>query len=139
MFKFFSYIHHKYRLQGTHLKNGNEEALFFTATNATVMIRKALLENSMEEEEFIPLAHRGQRVGAISGDMGEAFGKNFYEEQTMAELIRQTSENWQIRLEGRLCSGGSRLSITPYEELKAFIQEELGELFWEDEMNEQPT
>ena len=140
LFSLFDWdIHHKYRLQGTHLKNGNEEALFFTATNATVMIRKALLENSMEDDEFIPLAHRGQRVGAISGDMGEAFGKNFYEEQTMAELIRQTSENWQIRLEGRLCSGGSRLNITPYEELKAFIQEELGELFWEDEMNEQPT
>ncbi len=140
LFSLFDWdIHHKYRLQGTHLKNGNEEALFFTATNATVMIRKALLENSMEDDEFIPLAHRGQRVGAIFGDMGEAFGKNFYEEQTMAELIRQTSENWQIRLEGRLCSGGSRLNITPYEELKAFIQDELGELFWEDEMNEQPT
>ena len=131
---------HKYRLQGTHLKNGDEEAMFFSASNATVMIRKNLLERNVEEHEsFTPLIKRGQRIGAISGDMGDAFGKNFYEGQTAAELVRQTPENWQIRMKGQLCSCSSRLNITPYEELKAFIQEELGELFWEDEMNEQPT
>ena len=132
-------ISHKYRLHGTHLKNGNEEAMFFSATDATVLIRKNLLERTVERgESFTPLVKRGQRIGAISGQMGNAFGKNFYEEQTMAELIRQTPENWKIRLEGQLCSGSSRLKITPYEELKAFIQEELGELFWEDDVNEQP-
>ena len=47
--------------------------------------------------------------------------------------------SWQIRLKGQLCSCSSRLNITPYDDLKAFIQEELGELFWEDEMNEQST
>ena len=30
-----------------------------------------------------------------------------------------------------------QLNITPYEEIKAFIQEELGDLFWEDEANGQ--
>jgi hypothetical protein len=31
---------------------------------------------------------------------------------------------------------GTRLNITPYEELKAFIMEELGDLFWEDDEDE---
>ena len=133
-------IEHKYRLYGTHLKSGNEEAMFFSATDATVLIRKNLLDKAVYEgEEFTPLSKRGQRIGAISGKMGDAFGKNFYEEQTIAELVRQTPENWKIRLEGRLFNSSSRLNITPYEELKAFIQEELGELFWEDDVNEQRT
>lgn len=139
LFSLFGWdIEHKYRLYGTHLKNGNEEAMFFSATDATVLIRKNLLEKAVNEgEEFTPLAKRGQRIGAISGKMGDAFGKSFYEEQTIAELVRQTPENWKIRLKGRLCNNGSRLNITPYEELKAFIQDELGELFWEDDINEQ--
>ena len=141
LFTLFNWdISHKYRLQGTHLKNGNEEAMFFSATDATVLIRKSLLERNVDEGDcFVPLSKRGQRIGAMTGNMGDSFGKNFYEEQTIAELIRQTPENWQIRLEGRLCSSSSRLNITPYEELRSFIQEELGELFWEDEMNDEQS
>ncbi len=67
--------------------------------------------------------------------MSQSFGKDFYQEQTAAELVRQTKENWQIRLEGRLCNSGRKLKITPYEELKAFIQEQLGDLFEEDDPN----
>ena len=85
----------------------------------------------------MPLNRTGRRIGAISGDMTHAFGKDFYVEQSADELVRQTPENWKIRLEGRLCSNGQRLKITPYEELKTFIQEELGELFWEDDNNGQ--
>ena len=140
LFALFNWdISHKYRLHGTHLKNGNEEAMFFSATDATVLIRKNLLERTVDNsEDFIPLSKRGQRIGAVSRQLSDSFGKNFYEEQTMTELIRQTPENWKIRLEGQLCSSSSRLKITPYEELKAFIQEELGELFWEEDVNEQP-
>ena len=86
----------------------------------------------------MPLNRSGKRIGAVSGDMTSAFGKDFYEEQSAEELVRQTPEKWKIRLEGRLCSTSQHLQITPYEELKAFIQEELGELFWEDEENGQP-
>lgn len=125
---------HKYRLHGTHLKNGPEEAMFFPTTDAVVLIRKNRLEGAMSEEtDFTPLATRGKRVSAVSGEMGKSFGKDFYEEQTAAELVRQTPEEWKISLEGRLCSTGHRLHITPYKELKAFIREELGELFQEDE------
>ena len=128
---------HKYRLHGTHLKSDNEEAMFFSADDASVLIRRNLLERALDSTDtFTPLSKRGQRVGAISGEMGNAFGKDFYEEQTAADLIRQTPEKWKIRMDGQLCDSGSRLNITPYEELKAFIQEELGELFWEEDTSE---
>ena len=64
-----------------------------------------------------------------------AFAEEAVMQETAAELVRQTKENWQIRLEGRLCNSGRKLKITPYEELKAFIQEQLGDLFEEDDPN----
>ena len=129
---------HKYRLHGTHLKNGSEEAMLFSAQDASVLIRKERLKAELDpEEEFTPLETSGKRVVAVPEQMAHAFGKNFYEEKSMADLIRQTAEEWKISLEGRLCSTGIRLDITPYEELKAFIQEELGDLFWEDDTNGQ--
>ena len=79
----------------------------------------------------------GKRIVAVPEQMAHAFGKNFYEEKSMADLIRQTAEEWKISLQGRLCSTGIRLDITPYEELKAFIQQELGDLFWDDDANGQ--
>ena len=130
---------HKYRLLGKLLDNGSEEAMFFTTEEASILIRKDRLEAEMNpEEEFTPLEARGKRVAAIPENMAHAFGKNFYEEKSMTDLIRQTAEEWKISIEGRLCSTtGIRLNITPYEELKAFIQEELGDLFWEDDTNGQ--
>ena len=108
---------HKYRLRGSLMKNGNEEALLlFTNANATIMIPKDQLANTVGTEEAEPLAARGKRVSAFSGEMRNAFGKDFYEEQTAQDLVRQTAENWQIRIEGRLCATGQRLSITPYDE-----------------------
>ena len=52
----------------------------------------------------------------------------------MTDLARQTREQWKIRIEGQLFNSGRRLNITPYEELRAFIAEELGDLFLEDEV-----
>ncbi len=129
---------HKYRLRGTALKSGNEEALLFAATDASVLIRKDRLEAELDpEEEFTPLETSGKRVVAVPEQMARAFGKNYYEEKSMEELIRQTPEEWKISLEGRLFNTGIHLKITPYEDIKAFIQKELGDLFWEDEANGQ--
>ena len=121
---------HKYRLHGTHLKHEIEEAMFFHAEDACVLIRKNRLESN--GDNLTPLVARGNRVGAASSNLADTFGKDFYEEQTAMELVRQSPEKWKIRLEGRLCGSSSRLNITPYEELKAFIREELGELFREE-------
>ena len=108
--------------------------MLFTAMDASILIRKDRLEAELEDD-CTPLETSGKRVAAVTEDMAHAFGKNFYEEKSMADLIRQTAEEWKISIEGRLCSTGIQLNITPYEELKAFIQEELGDLFWEDDTN----
>lgn len=128
----------RYRLYGTHYQYETESTVIFSTTHAAVMIKENRLQAAPQGGGIIsPLVRRGKRIGAVAGDVAGSFGRNFYEEQTMAELVRQTPENWQIRLKGRLCDSGNKLNITPYEELKAFIQEELGELFGEEDINGQ--
>ncbi len=128
----------KYRLRGMHLKSGKEEALLFTSMDASILIRRDRLEAELEtDEKFTPLETSGKRVVAVPEQKAHAFGKNFYEEKSMTELIRQTAEEWKISMEGRLFSTGVKLNITPYEEIKAFIQEELGDLYWEDDIHGQ--
>ena len=129
---------HKYKLHGSHLNNGTEEALLFSTQDASILIRKERLKAELNpEEDFTPLETSGKRVVAVPEQMARSFGKSFYEEKSMTDLIRQTAEEWKISLQGRLCSTGIRLNITPYEEIKAFIQEELGDLFWEENANGQ--
>ena len=110
--------------------------MIFTTSSAVVLIRKNRLEERVDQDsDFRPLVQTRKRIGAVTGNLSHSFGKSFYEEQTATDLVRQTKENWQIRLEGRLCNTGLKLNITPYEELKAFIQEHLGELFGEDDVH----
>ena len=112
--------------------------MFFSTLDASVLIRKSRLEAEMNvNEDFTPLETSGKRIAAVTEQMAQAFGRNYYEEQSLAELVRQTPEEWKISLDGRLCDTGAKLNITPYEELKAFIMEELGDLFWEDDANGQ--
>ena len=129
---------HRYRLRGMHLKSGKEDALLFTAADASILVRKDRLEAELDpEEEFTPLETSGKRVVAVPEEMAHAFGKNYYEEKSMTELIRQTAEEWKISMEGKLFNTGLKLNITPYEDIRAFIQEELGDLYWEEEVNGQ--
>ena len=71
----------------------------------------------------------GKRIKAVTGDLGNRFGRSFYEEWNRDGHM--TEEQWQTRIEARLCEAGERLQITPYSELEAFIRQELGELFEE--------
>ena len=77
-------------LQYNKMKKENEEAMIFTTMDASILIRKDRLEADLEED-CTPLESRGKRVAAVPENMAHAFGKSFYEEKSMADLIRQTA------------------------------------------------
>ena len=77
------------------------------------------------------LNQSGKRIRAHAGNLGNCFGQEYYAAKSTQEMVLQTREQWQTRTEGRLCSTGETLKVTPYEELRAFIQQELGDLFEE--------
>ena len=49
----------------------------------------------------------------------------------MNEIAHLTKEEWQTRIDGQLCGSKDKLKVTPYDELREFIKEELGDLFEE--------
>ena len=126
---------YRYRLFGALFRNGNENAYIFSARDAGVFIKEENLPAvSGDIPQHISINRTGKRIGAVPAELSQSFGKDFYLEKSLADLTHLTKEEWQIRLDGQLCSTGKTLNVTPYEELKSFIQEELGDLFWEDEM-----
>ena len=74
---------------------------------------------------------KGKCIRAVAGDFNNNFGPDYYEEKTRRELSELTKEQWHTRIEGQLCATSDKLNVTPYEELRRFIQQELGEQFEE--------
>ncbi len=125
--------HYRYRLYGTHYHDGAEDAFVFSARDASAYICDADLELPEGTKAF---TRSGKYVGALPAAFAGAIGKDFYAEQSALALSRMTKEEWQIRLEGQLCASGKQFNVTSYDEIRAFIQGELGDLFWEDDVDD---
>ena len=121
---------YKYKLYGCVYRDGPELASIFSDMDASVYIRKDdYLSASGVDAKGLLLDTSGKRIKAVTGDLGNRFGRGFYEEWNRDGHM--TEEKWQTRIEARMCEGGEKLKITPYHELEAFIREELGEIFEE--------
>ena len=130
---------HKYRMFSTLLSNGEEEVFIFSADEAAAYIQSEKIPNHDASEAFIePVTKSGDHVMGSPACYTDAFGNDYYIEQTYSALANQTREQWQIRVEGQLCNTGMQLNVTDYDTLRNFIMDELGD--WkpqEDERNEQ--
>lgn len=121
---------YRYRLYGCVYKDGNELACIFSGMDASVYIRKDdYLSAGGVDAKGLLLDSSGKRIRAVTGDLGNRFGRGYYEEWNRDGHMSE--EQWKTRIEARLCEAGERLQITPYSELEAFIRQQLGELFEE--------
>ena len=132
LFQLFDWeLDYKYKLFGSVYKDGENTACIFTNADLSVYIKKEQIISAGIDASGKFLGQSGKRVRAFAGDMEKRLGQDYYVEKSMKEMVRQTREQWQTRIEGQMCSTGEKLKVTPYEELKAFIQQELGDLFEE--------
>ena len=90
------------------------------------------VEVTVEDATGQQINRQGRRIRGVVGDFGHGVGNGYYVEKSMTELRNLTRQEWQTQLAGRMFSTDSALRVTPYEELRSFIQEELGELFVEE-------
>jgi len=124
----------KYKLYGVIYHDGSDSACVFSDINASVYIDKdQYLSAEGVDASGQLLSQSGKHIRALAGDFENAVGKDYYVEMSMNEIAHLTKEQWQTRIEGQLCGSRSRLNVTPYEELREFIMQELGELFEEVE------
>lgn len=128
-------ISNRYRLTGSIFRNGDEAVCVFSADIPGVFIRKQRISPQADEEDSKPLIQTRNRIGVLPPKLAQGFGSDYYNELALSELYSQTKEQWQLRLEGQLVQVGRRLDITPYEELRKFVQEEIGYISIE-EVNE---
>ena len=119
-----------YKLYGRIYRDGQDAACIFAGTNASVYIKNN--EVAVEDATGQSISRQGRRIHGVVGNFGRSIGNEYYVEKSMTELRNLTRQEWQTRLAGQMVSTGSELQVTPYEELRSFIQEELGELFEED-------
>lgn len=122
---------YKYKLYGCIYRDGKDSACIFTTTNASVYIKKEQILKSGIDASGKLLNQSGKRVRTYMEDLGKRFGQEYYTAKTLQEMVLQTKEQWQMRMEGQLCITGEKLNVTPYDELRTFIRQELGELFEE--------
>jgi len=120
---------HKYKVYGRLVKNGEEEVYIFNAVDACMYIKSGIVsaEAVGEEAPGTPVNVSGKHIGAVPANRLHAFGKDFYLEKSLSELRGQTKEQWQLRIEGQLFNSGVHLNVTGFDELKRFIQQELGD------------
>lgn len=127
---------HKYRMYSTLISNGDEEAFIFNADEAAAYIQTEKLSDQDPNESAIePVNKTPAHVMGIPACYTDAFGNDFYVEQTYSALANQTREQWQIRVEGQLCNTGMQLNVTDYDTLREFIMQELGD--WRPQEDEQ--
>ena len=119
-----------YKLYGRIYRDGQDAACIYAGTNASVYIKN----NEVAEEDATGqnIGRQGKRIRGVVGDFGHGVGNEYYVEKSMTELRNLSRQEWQTRLAGQMVNTGTELQVTPYEELRSFIQEELGELFEED-------
>lgn len=130
-------IEYRYKLYGCIYHDDNDCAGIFSSMDSSILInKKEYLSNTEIDSNEKLLGVTGKCVRAVSGIFENNFGQDYYIEKTQRELYELTKEQWQTRIEGQMCSTGEKLNVTPYEELRSFIKQELGEFFEEEEVNE---
>lgn len=121
----------KYKLYGCVYRDGKNSAAIFTDSDASVYIKEDEILSAGVDAKGKFLNQSGKRIRLNSGNLGNRFGQDYYAAKSMPEMIKQTQEEWQTRIEGQLCATSKKLNVTPYDELRAFIKQELGDYFEE--------
>lgn len=131
---------YKYRILGSLYEQDGEIAYIFDVKDSEAYFKSYVLPTQGITEEgkpiVQPLMPSGKRIRAIPEAWANTFGKEFYvHERSLAELERQSEEDWMLRLEGQIVASNEKCNITSFAEIKAFIQEELKGINMEEAKN----
>ena len=120
----------KYRIIGSLYEQDGELAYIFDAENAEIYLSSGAAsscDNSGAQQK--PLMTSGKWIRAIPKEWINSFGPDYYlHELSISALESQSEEDWKLRLEGRCFEAGTPLKVTPFEELRAFIKQELKDI-----------
>ena len=123
---------YKYRILGTLYEQGSELAYIFNADDSEVFFRsnalpvKDIVDSGAGNVSIQPFLPSGKRIRAIPKEWAETFGKPFYaHEMSLSALAEQDEQDWKLRMQGQLFETGKKLDVTPFQELRSYIRQEL--------------
>jgi len=121
---------YKYRILGSLYEYDGEIAYIFETVNSEAFFKSYVISGGGYDESgqavVQPMLPSGKRIRAIPEEWAHSFGKQFYaQERSLQELERQSEQDWMLRLEGQLYETGTKLNVTSFDELRAYIQQEL--------------
>ena len=124
---------YNYRLTGTMYEEGKDIAYIFDAEDIEVFLKPQVVAEGIKyvEDSFIykPLTPYGKRIKAIPESWLHNFGKQYYlHEQSYEELNKQSEADWKLRIEGKMINTGKILNVTSFDVLRAYIQQEIGNI-----------
>ena len=129
----------RYKIVGTPYEDGDNIVYIFNADDAEAYFKSSLLNRSdvNDANNIQPFASDRERIRAIPEGWLSSFGQPFYiHEQSLKALALQSEKEWKLRIEGRLIETGKRINVTPYEELREYIMEQLKPLELTEEYND---
>lgn len=131
---------YKYRILGTLYEQDGEIAYIFDVKESEAYFKNYVLPTQGVTDSGTPIVQplmpSGKRIRAIPESWTNSFGKEFYiHEHVIPDIERQSEEDWMLRLEGQVFASKERCNITSFEEIKAFIQQELKGLALEEVRN----
>ena len=123
-------VHQRYSLQGRLYGEQKESVFIFSAQDASMKVRVEVLSGNGTTRI---LNNRNNYVLAIPEHLAHSFGRNYYAEQILDDGYSLPQSEWKLNAEGESYEARLALKTTPYEEIEAFVQEQLGGLFVEGE------
>lgn len=131
---------YKYRILGELYEQDGEVAYIFDVKESEAYFKNYVLPTQGVTDSGTPVVQpllpSGKRIRAIPESWTNSFGKEFYiHEHAISDIERQSEEDWMLRLEGQIFASRERCNVTSFEEIKAFIQQELKGLAMEEVRN----
>lgn len=132
----------RYRIQGVLFEQGGEFAYIFDGADTEAFFKSSSIGYGSGDAEgkpqIQPFAPEHNRVRGVPEKWISSFGKPFYiHEQSLSELDRQNEQDWKLRMEGQLFETGKRINVTPFDELREYIRNELKSVSLTEEDYEQ--
>lgn len=122
---------YKYRVTGRLCENTEGIAYIFDIEDSEAFFKSNALPTNPEQMKgegyYQPLTPVGKHIRAIPENWTKSFGKQFYlHELSYSDLAAMTKEDWELQIKGQLYETGKPLQVTGFDELKQYINRELG-------------
>ena len=132
---------YKYKINGAIYEKDGEVVFIFDAADCETYFKSYMVPRQEKTDEgtasLKPLTAHGNYIKAYPEEWAMSFGKPYYfHERSVEELENQSELDWQLRIQGQLFETGKKINVTPFEELRRYIRQELSGISLEEVTDE---